>query len=61
MERYGFNSSYQAPVTVNFIYYDTYLWFTGLEEYTDYLLYFVVQDLSGNVGDVISFPFRTLA
>lgn len=60
-ERYNFNSSYQSPVTTNFIYYDTYLWFEGLEEYTDYLLYFTVRDLTGNVGSVYSFPFRTLA
>jgi len=31
MEITGFNSSYQAPVTVNYIYYDTYILFRGLE------------------------------
>lgn len=60
MEITGFNSSYQAPVTVNYIYYDTYILFTGLEEKTDYILYFVIRDLSGNLGDVYTYPFRTL-
>jgi hypothetical protein len=60
MEITGFNSSYQAPVTVNYIYYDTYILFTGLEEQTDYVLYFVIRDLSGNLGDVYTYPFRTL-
>lgn len=59
MEITGFNSSYQAPVTVNYIYYDTYILFKGLEEQTDYLLYFVIRDLSGNLGEVYSYPFRT--
>jgi len=44
----GKNSSYQADITSTYIYYDIYLKFTGLEEQTDYVLYYVVQDLSGN-------------
>lgn len=31
-ELYGSNSSYIAPVTKTYIYYDTYLYFSGLEE-----------------------------
>ncbi|EWS71333.1 hypothetical protein TTHERM_000331066 (macronuclear) [Tetrahymena thermophila SB210] len=60
MELYMRNSSYVAPVTTNFIYYDSYLHFTGLEEQTSYLLYFYVEDLSGNASPVQSFNFTTL-
>ncbi|KAL4449717.1 hypothetical protein ABPG74_008090 [Tetrahymena malaccensis] len=60
MELYLKNSSYIAPVTTNFIYYDSYLHFTGLEEQTSYLLYFYVEDLSGNASPVQSFSFLTL-
>ena len=60
MELYGSNSSYQAPVTKTYIYYDMYLYFSGLEEQTEYILYFVVEDLSENaVSTSVAFPFRT--
>lgn len=49
-----------APVTKNFIYYDTYLLFNSLEEQTEYLLYFFAEDLSGNASVVASFTFTTL-
>ena len=61
-EQYGSNSSYQAPVTQTYIYYDTYFYFTGLEEQTDYILFFMVEDLSGNENPVsVAFPFTTLS
>ena len=57
----GSNYSYQSPVTKDYIYYDTYLYFSGLEEQTDYVLFFLVEDLSGNGIDTVAFPFRTLS
>lgn len=61
MELIGANYSYQAPVTKDYIYYDTYLMFTGLEEQTDYVLYFLVMDLSDNEIVNVGFPFTTLS
>lgn len=62
LELHGSNSSYQAPVTKTYIYYDTYLYFTGLEEQTEYILYFFVEDLSSNqIKSCVTFPFRTLS
>ena len=56
----GSNSSYQAPVTKTYIYYDTYLYFSGLEEQTDYVLFFLTEDLSGNQNpNNIAFYFTT--
>lgn len=60
MEIFLTNSSYQAPVTSTFIYYDTFLHFRGLEEQTDYVLYFLIEDLSGNLGDMLGYNFTTL-
>lgn len=61
MELIGANYSYQAPVTKDYIYYDTYLMFTGLEEQTDYMLYFLVMDLSDNEIVNVGFPFTTFS
>lgn len=60
MEFYLFNSSYIAPVSKDYIYYDTYLNFNALEEQMDYLLYFYAEDLSGNASNVYNFTFTTL-
>jgi len=59
MEWTGRNSSYQAEITSTYIYHDTYLKFTGLEEQTDYVLYYVVEDLSGNDLSTRSIEFTT--
>lgn len=48
VEKVGLNSSYQAEVTRTYIYYDTYIMLDNLEEQTDYVLFFFVEDLSGN-------------
>ena len=60
IELTGKNSSEQTPVTKTYIYYDTYLYFTGLEEQTDYVLYFYIEDLSNNPVTTVRFDFRTL-
>ncbi|KAL4501728.1 hypothetical protein ABPG72_018779 [Tetrahymena utriculariae] len=60
MEIYMQNTSFVAPVAKNYIYYDSYLHFTGLQEQTDYVLYFFVEDLSNNQSPVIQFQFTTL-
>lgn len=59
-EIFGANSSYQTPVTTSYIYYDTYLKITGLEEQTDYVLFYCVYDLSGNVNGTHVRRFTTL-
>ena len=59
MELTGKNSSYQADLTTTYIYYDNYLMFTGLEEQTDYVLYYVVEDLSGNDLSTRKIEFTT--
>jgi len=59
MELTGRNSSYQAEITSTYIYHDTYLKFTGLEEQTDYVLYYVVEDLSGNDLSTRKIEFTT--
>jgi hypothetical protein len=60
LETTGRNGSEQVTKTQTYIYHDTYLKFTGLEEQTDYILYYVVQDLSGNNRKVRAVPFSTL-
>eukprot|EP01017_Pseudomicrothorax_dubius_P036244 TRINITY_DN5170_c0_g1_i7.p1 TRINITY_DN5170_c0_g1~~TRINITY_DN5170_c0_g1_i7.p1 ORF type:complete len:641 (-),score=124.40 TRINITY_DN5170_c0_g1_i7:50-1972(-) len=61
LELQGRNGSNQTQVTKTFIYYDTFLSFTGLEEQTDYILFFVLEDLSGNYITTTTFNFTTLA
>jgi len=60
LEYYSSNSSYISPVTSDYIYYDSYLYFSGLEEQSSYLLYFLAEDLSGNISEVHNFTFTTL-
>lgn len=52
IEIYATNSTAQKPVTSSFIYHDTYFYFDGLEEDTEYVLYFFMKDLSENILDV---------
>lgn len=61
LEIYASNSSFVAPFTKDYIYYDTYLNYDTLTEQTDYLLYFYAEDLSGNASPVYNFTFSTLA
>lgn len=56
----GKNSSEQTEITSTYIYYDVYLKFEGLEEQTEYVLYYVVEDLSQNNGEVYTVDFQTL-
>ena len=60
-ETSGTNYSYPTTITKTYIYYDAYLSFKGLEEQTHYQLFFFIEDLSGNAGNLVSFPFRTFS
>jgi hypothetical protein len=59
LEMFVKNTSNQSTVTTTYIYHDVYLYFTDLEEHTDYMLYFFLTDLSGNNIEPIAFPFST--
>ena len=52
MELHGQNSTNQSAVTRTFIYHDTYFEFKNLEEQTDYLFYYFIEDLSKNTMPV---------
>jgi len=56
---FGYNTSFIAPVSKNYIYYDVYAYLSGLEEQTDYEFFFLSEDLSHNVGDVKVISFTT--
>ena len=46
-------------MTRTFIYHDTFFYFDSLEEQTDYIMFYYMEDLSGNVKDVQSYSFKT--
>ena len=46
-------------MTWTYIYYDTYIYLEALEEETDYVLFFFVEDLSGNSVNTVEYPFTT--
>lgn len=52
MELHTQNSTNQSAVTRTFIYHDTYFDFTDLEEETDYVFFYFIEDLSKNRIDV---------
>jgi hypothetical protein len=58
-ETHGMVHSFISQSTRSYIYYDSYINMTALSSATDYLLYMVPVDLSGNIGGIKSVLFTT--
>jgi hypothetical protein len=58
-ETHGVVHSFISQSTRSYIYYDSYINLTALSSATDYLLYMVPVDLSGNIGGIKSVLFTT--